>query len=95
MNCSRSTIAKTIVLFFAVLFVAVLIHPDLDLLDVHDVKISSVRSLPHSVEGQLVPQFVAGFARPQLEQPRSYDYLHSTALAVPSFDLSLSSTLRV
>jgi len=32
--------AKIMMLFFALLFIAVLVHPDVDLLDVHDVKIT-------------------------------------------------------
>src|SRR5438270_12203107 len=43
-NHSTTAFAKMILLFFGVLFTAVLIHPDVDLLDVHDVKITSVRS---------------------------------------------------
>lgn len=95
MNCSRTAFAKIVLLLFAVLFTAVLIHPDLDLLDVHDVKISSVRSLPHSVEGYLVPQIIAAFARPPLQPSFRYDHLRSTELAAPPSDLSLSSTLRI
>lgn len=94
MDCSKTAFAKIVLLFFAVLFTAVLIHPDLDLLDVHDVKISSVRSLPHSVEGYVVPQIVAAFARP-LQPSFNYDYRISTDLTVSSFDLGLSATLRI
>jgi hypothetical protein len=48
------TFAKITLLFFAVLFTAVLIHPDVDLLDVHDVKITNVRAQVGSVERQLL-----------------------------------------
>ncbi len=50
------TIAKITLLFFAVLFTAILIHPDLDLLAVHDVKITNARAQLGSVERQLVQQ---------------------------------------
>ena len=95
MDCSKTAFAKIVLLFFAVLFTAVLIHPDLDLLDVHDVKISSVGSLPHSVEGYVVSQIVAAFARPPLQPSFNYDYRISTDLTVSSFDLGLSATLRI
>jgi len=94
-DCSKTAFAKIVLLFFAVLFTAVLIHPDLDLLDVHDVKISSVRSLPHSVEGYVVPQIIAGFARPPLQPSFNYDYRICNDLTVSSFDLGLSATLRI
>jgi len=84
-----------VLLFFAVLFTAVLIHPDLDLLDVHDVKISSVRSLPNSVEGHLVPQAATGFARPSLQPTFHHDYPQSIGLTVSPSDLSLSVALRI
>ena len=95
MDCSRTAFAKIVLLFFAVLFTAVLIHPDLDLLDVHDVKISSVRWLPNSVEGHLVPQAATGFARPSLQPTFHHDYQQSIGLAVSPSDLSLSVALRI
>lgn len=95
MACSKTAFAKIVLLFFAVLFTAVLIHPDLDLLDVHDVKISSVRSLPHSVEGHLVPQIITAFARPPLLQSFRHSDLSSTDLTVSPSDLNLSVTLRI
>ena len=95
MDCSRTAFAKIVLLFFAVLFTAVLVHPDLDLLDVHDVKISSVSSLPHSVEGQLLPQIIAAFARPPLQTFSRNESLHDTRIAVSPSDLSLSAALRI
>jgi len=92
---SRTAFAKIVLLFFAVLFTAVLIHPDLDLLDVHDVKISSVRPQLHSVEGQLLPRIIAVFGRPRVEPSLSYNYLRSTDLLAPSSALSLSAALRI
>jgi len=52
------TFAKITLLFFAVLFTAVLIHPDLDLLDVHDVKIANARTQLGSVDRQVVQQLI-------------------------------------
>jgi hypothetical protein len=52
------TLAKITLLFFAVLFTAVLIHPDLDLLDVHDVKITNARTQLGSVDRQVVQQLI-------------------------------------
>lgn len=54
MNHSNSAFAKILLIFFGVLFIAVLIHPDVDLLDVHDVKITSVRSQIRPLDGLLV-----------------------------------------
>lgn len=95
MACSKTAFAKIVLLFFAVLFTAVLIHPDLDLLDVHDVKISSVRSLPHSVESHLVSQIITAFAWPPLLQSFRHDDVSSTDLTVSPSDLGRSVTLRI
>jgi hypothetical protein len=53
-NHSKTAFAKVVLLFFAVLFTAILIHPDVDLLAVHDVKITSVRSQVRTLDGLLV-----------------------------------------
>lgn|SRR5690349_4467912 len=55
-NRSRLAFAKVVLLFFAVLFTAVLIHPDVDLLAVHDVKISTVRSQVRPLDRLVVQQ---------------------------------------
>lgn len=55
-NRSITAFVKVTLIFFALLFTAVLIHPDVDLLDVHDVKITSVRSQSRSSDGSLVKQ---------------------------------------
>ena len=94
---SRSGIAfaKTILFFFAVLFTAVLVHPDVDLLDVHDVKISSAHWQGGSVEGRLVQQLPVLFARPQLDQPYLLNCLRCAHEAGPSSDQSSPSILRI
>jgi hypothetical protein len=94
-NRSKTAFAKTMLLFFAVLFVAVLVHPDVDLLDVHDVKISSARLQIHSVEGRLVPQLPGLFARPQLGQPYLLIGLRCVDDAGSSGDQNSSSILRI
>ena len=53
-NRSKTAFAKLLLVFFAVLFTAVLIHPDVDLLDVHDVKITSVRSHIRNTDASFV-----------------------------------------
>ena len=40
---SQAKITKMLLVFFAVLFAAILIHPEWDLPEVHDVKITSTR----------------------------------------------------
>jgi hypothetical protein len=42
-SSSHKKIAKILLVFFAVLFAAILIHPEWDLPEVHDVKITSAR----------------------------------------------------
>jgi len=69
--------AKTVLLFFALLFIGVLIHPDVDLLDVHDVKITNVRTQIRAAEGQLISQAPFAFAGPQIDQPSLLDILSS------------------
>jgi hypothetical protein len=93
-NRSR-TLAKIMLLFFAVIFTAVLIHPDVDLLDVHDVKITNARSQFRSLEGPLVQQAPVLFARPQLSRPAILEHLLFADKAALGRDLSASSILRV
>jgi len=60
---SKTALAKVLLVFFAVLFAAVLVHPDVDLLDVHDVKITSARSQLRLVDSAFVkhvPFLIAG-----------------------------------
>jgi len=82
-------------LLFAVLFTAVLIHPDVDLLDVHDVRITNTRTQFRSTEGQLLQQAPVLCARPQPRQPAVLERLSSTEQSIPSFDVAASSVLRV
>jgi hypothetical protein len=82
-------------LFFAVLFTAVLVHPDVDLLDVHDVKISNARSQFASVEGKLVQQAPILFAAPQIGRSAILERLLFVDEAISSRDLSASSILRI
>ena len=42
-SSSQKKIVKILLVFFAVLFAAILIHPEWDLPEVHDVKITSAR----------------------------------------------------
>lgn len=89
------TLAKAMLLFFAVLFTAVLVHPDVDLLDVHDVKITNARSQSASVERNLVQQQPILFAGPQVGPSAILERTHFADEAVFSQDLSASSILRI
>jgi hypothetical protein len=89
------TLAKIMLLFFAVLFTAVLIHPDVDLLDVHEVKITSTRSQCRSLEGPLVQSTVILRAETQLNRPAGSERLLLADEAVVSRDLAASSILRI
>ena|SRR6266567_4390297 len=87
--------AKIMLLFFAVLFTAVLIHPEVDLLDVHDVKITNARTQVRSPEGPLVQGAPVLLTRPPLSRPAVLEHLLYADDAVLNRDLSASSILRV
>jgi hypothetical protein len=89
------TFAKAMLLFFAVLFTAVLVHPDVDLLDVHDVKITNVRSQFAPVERNLVQQKPILFVGLQIGPSEILERILSVDEAVISQDLSTSSILRI
>jgi len=82
-------------LFFAVLFTAVLIHPDVDLLDVHDVKITNARTQFRSTEGHLLRQAPILFSKPQARQPLVLEWLSFVEQSIPSSDVAASTLLRV
>jgi hypothetical protein len=82
-------------LFFAVLFTAVLVHPDVDLLDVHDVKITNARSRFASLEGNLVQQEPILFAGPQIGPSAILERTLFVDEAVFSQDFNASSILRI
>lgn len=94
-NRESNGFAKTLLIFFAVLFAAVLVHPDVDLLDVHDVKISNAHSQIRCVDGGVVSQVPVAFFRPQQEQPYRLDCLPNAHEAGPSSDQNSPSVLRV
>jgi hypothetical protein len=89
------TLAKVLLLFFAVLFIAVLIHPDVDLLDVHDVKITGSRSQFRSVEGQLLQQASFLFARPEASKMVVLERLAFAIETISSCDVAAISVLRI
>lgn len=87
--------AKIMMLFFALLFTAVLIHPDVDLLDVHDVKITSVRTQFRSAETQLLQQVPILFFSPATSRTTVLERLCSADESVSSCDVATSSILRI
>jgi len=89
------TFAKAVLLFFAVVFTAVLVHPDVDLLDVHDVKITNVRSQTASLERDLVQQQPILFAGPQVGPSAILERTHFEDESVFSQDSGASSILRI
>ena len=94
-NCASNGFPKILLVFFAVLFAAVLVHPDVDLLDVHDVKISNAHSQIRSVDGGVVSQAPVAFCRPQQEQPYRLECLRNAHDAGSSSDQNSPSVLRV
>jgi len=88
-------LAKILLLFFAVLFTAVLIHPDVDLLDVHDVKIANARTQFRSADGQILQQAPILFVRPQLRHSAVLERLSFAEEPVSSGEVAASSVLRV
>ncbi|MGC2193053.1 MAG: hypothetical protein WA628_00150 [Terriglobales bacterium] len=89
------TFAKTMLLFFAVLFIAVLIHPDVNLLAVHDVKITKARSQFAFFEGKLMQQAPFLFVGPQIDRSAILERRVSEDKAVSSHDLGASGILRI
>ena len=92
---SKTAWAKVILIFFAVLFTAVLIHPDVDLLDVHDVKITSVRSQSRHLDGFCVQQVPFLLSSAPVPQDRTVSFLQSTWNASNSIDQISSGILRI
>ena len=89
------TLAKVLLLFFAVLFTAVLIHPDFDLLDVHDVKITGSHTQFRSVDGQLLQQASVLFARPEASKTAVLERLAFAIETISSCDVAAISILRI
>jgi hypothetical protein len=89
------TFAKVLLLFFAVLFTAVLIHPDVDLLDVHDVKITGFRTQLRSAEGQLLQQASFLFARPEASKMAVLERLAFAIETISFCDVAATSILRI
>jgi hypothetical protein len=89
------TFAKIMMLFFALLFTAVLIHPDVDLLDVHDVKITSVRTQFRSAETQLLQPAPIMFLSPAIGRTTVLERLCFADESVSSCDVATSSILRI
>jgi hypothetical protein len=89
------TFAKITMLFFALLFLGVLIHPDVDLLDVHDVKITSARSQFRSAETQLLQQAPILFSSPAISQMTVLERFCFADETVFSCDVAASSILRI
>lgn len=89
------TLAKILLLFFAVLFTAVLIHPDVDLLDVHDVKIANARAQFRSADGQVLQQAPILLVRPQPRQSAVLERLCFPEESVSSGEMAASTVLRV
>jgi hypothetical protein len=89
------TFAKIMMLFFALLFIAVLVHPDVDLLDVHDVKITSVRAQFRSTETQLLQQAPILFSPPVISQAIVLERLCFVAEKASSCEVTVSRILRV
>jgi hypothetical protein len=89
------TLAKILLLFFAVLFAAVLIHPDVDLVDVHDVKIANARAQFQSADGQILQQAPILLVRPQLRPSAVLERLSFAEESVSSGEGAASGVLRV
>jgi hypothetical protein len=94
-NHSKSAFAKLILVFFAVLFTAVLIHPDIDLLDVHDVKITSVRSQVSPIDGSLARHAPFRLGSPHIASAQLLIFIGLTLDAASSTEQCSSSILRI
>jgi hypothetical protein len=82
-------------LFFGVLFTAVLIHPDVDLLDVHDVKITSVRSQIRPLDSSLVRHVPFLLDSPNIAPPQGLICLGFALDTASLSDQRLAGVLRI
>jgi hypothetical protein len=94
-NRSKTALAKLILIFFAVLFTAVLIHPDVDLLDVHDVKITSARSQIRHLDGFFSQQAPFLLGSTVVPQDHFVPFLYSGSNPNTSIDQDSSGILRI
>jgi hypothetical protein len=94
-DCSKTVFVKIVLIFLAGLFTFVLIHPDLDLLDVHDVKIVSFRAQLRAIEARLTQPTPQLFSPVPRRTPFFLDFLSSVQFPASSNDLSLTATLRI
>jgi hypothetical protein len=93
---SQAKITKALLLFFAVLFAAILIHPEWDLPEVHDVKITSTRHQSHIPAERPIQPASISIHRPLTDLARSVEWLPQPGFAaVPSGNEPLLIVLRV
>ena len=93
---SEAKFAKFLLVFFAVLFAAILIHPEWDLPEVHDVKITSVRHQSYCRAQRPIHPVVIGPAHPLMDFHFSVEWLpQSVSAATPSSNEPLLTVLRV
>jgi hypothetical protein len=95
-EASQAKITKLLLVFFAVLFAAILIHPEWDLPEVHDVKITSTRHQSHSPSECPVQPVVMGAMHPQIDWPFVLQSLPpSVSAETPASHEPLLTVLRV
>lgn len=94
---SKATkIAKLLLVFFAVLFAAILIHPEWDLPEVHDVKITSTRHQSQCPANRPIQQVAVALAHLAIPHTSALDQTHNFLFELPSFSPeTLPSVLRV
>lgn len=92
---SQTRITKILLVLFAVLFAAILIHPQWDLPEVHDVRITSARHQSHSGPDSPIHPVIVGIAVPVAEVSGA-ELLPQLVFALePSRNLPLLTVLRV
>lgn len=93
---SQAKITKILLVFFALLFAAILIHPEWDLPEVHDVKITSARHLSGCLAGHAIQPLRAGAANPLLDLPLAIEWFPQSApVLAPGGGPPILTVLRV
>lgn len=85
-----------LLVFFVVLFAAILIHPEWDLPAVHDVKITSARHQAHNPAERPIQPLAIGVSSPLADFSPSFEWLPQARLVEPpASSRPLLTVLRV
>jgi hypothetical protein len=83
-EASQTKVRKLLLVFFAVLFAAILIHPEWDLPEVHDVKITSQRHQSHYPSERPIRPVLTGTTHPLMDVPFLVEWIPQSVSVVTS-----------